>query len=484
MRRSLTWLVAVPLAPRELAGGALPRVPHRYPGTPLRARVLLATGHGYLDRLPLVLGAAGAIALVALLVAAIDASRGQAPRALPPWAFALLAPAAFVIQEYLERSLHAGTFAWHTAAAPTFLPGLLAQVPFALSRGSRRSLLLRAAAHAGRALAARPPQRAAGTASRPPSLPPGVAARRACSRGRSPSADRLSSRPFSAGRPRTARPIQRSRRRRGMTRVTRSAVFAAAALASLAVAAAASAHARVSPPVVLAKVGQVFTLAVPTEKDGATTTTVELTPPHGFSIDSFVAVARLEAQRCSRRAPARTAVDHEGDLERRSRSDRGGRRASVPRPDGASTGTYTFGVRQTYSDGTVVTGPGPSRPTRRRRSSRRCRRSAAAARRRSAIVGVALAAIALVVAVAGLAARRGPDGRMTVRLLAAVVALAAGVAAVVVVMLLLSSRRALSDAESDSRDAAGRSGPTSSTSSSPSRSATRRGSPSTRTPFA
>ena len=48
------------------------------------------------------------------------------------------------------------------------------------------------------------------------------------------------------------------------------------------------AHAHVSPPVVLAKTGQVFTLAVPTEKEGATTTTIELTPPSGFAIDSFV----------------------------------------------------------------------------------------------------------------------------------------------------------------------------------------------------
>src|SRR2546423_12034124 len=55
---------------------------------------------------------------------------------------------------------------------------------------------------------------------------------------------------------------------------------------ALALAATASAHARVSPPVVLAKEGQVFTLAVPTEKESAATTKVELTPPSGLSIDS------------------------------------------------------------------------------------------------------------------------------------------------------------------------------------------------------
>ena len=63
---------------------------------------------------------------------------------------------------------------------------------------------------------------------------------------------------------------------------------ALAAFAALACAESASAHARMSPPVALANEGQVFTLAVPTEKEGATTTSIELTPQTGFSIDSFV----------------------------------------------------------------------------------------------------------------------------------------------------------------------------------------------------
>ena len=68
----------------------------------------------------------------------------------------------------------------------------------------------------------------------------------------------------------------------------RSCAFAFAALGGLVVTATASAHAHVSPSVVPAKDSQVFTLAVPTEKENATTTGVELTPPAGFSIDSFV----------------------------------------------------------------------------------------------------------------------------------------------------------------------------------------------------
>ena len=48
------------------------------------------------------------------------------------------------------------------------------------------------------------------------------------------------------------------------------------------------AHARISPVVVESKQLQLFTLAVPTEKENLTTTKIELTVPQGFGIDSFV----------------------------------------------------------------------------------------------------------------------------------------------------------------------------------------------------
>jgi hypothetical protein len=47
--------------------------------------------------------------------------------------FALLAPAAFVVQEHLETLLHTGAAPFGTALQPTFLPGLLLQIPFALA---------------------------------------------------------------------------------------------------------------------------------------------------------------------------------------------------------------------------------------------------------------------------------------------------------------------------------------------------------------
>ena len=152
MRRGVAWLAAVPLM---LGGSQLAHaVAYRlaYPQAHVRLLHMLATGHSYFTRLPLVLAAAGACLLVSLVVTACDAARGRPMRALPAWAFALLPPLAFALQELLELSLHTGTFAWHVVLAPTFAPGLLLQLPFALLMYLAARLLLRAAERIGQAL--------------------------------------------------------------------------------------------------------------------------------------------------------------------------------------------------------------------------------------------------------------------------------------------------------------------------------------------
>ena len=131
-----------------------------------------------------------------------------------------------------------------------------------------------------------------------------------------------------------------------------SATTPVAVLAALVYTATAFAHAHVSPSIVPAEDSQVFTLAVPTEKEDANTTKVELTPPEGFSIDSFIPApgwTRDVQQTGSGEDAVITKVTWDGgDL-----------------PAGEATGfqflgradssrTYTFGVRQTYSDGSVV----------------------------------------------------------------------------------------------------------------------------------
>ena len=63
----------------------------------------------------------------------------------------------------------------------------------------------------------------------------------------------------------------------------RALAGAAVAAASLTVVSSAWPHAEISPPETKSKTLQLFTLAVPTEKEGLTTTKIELTPPSGFA---------------------------------------------------------------------------------------------------------------------------------------------------------------------------------------------------------
>jgi hypothetical protein len=159
MRRSLAWLVAVPLM---LVGSeAAHALAYRfaYPDLHVRVQALLVTGHGYLRWLPLAFGVVAAVVALSLFVTAVDAACGRAPRGLPAWAFALLPPVAFVVQEHLERLLHTGVFPWQEFGTPTFVPGLAFQLPFALLAYVIARLLLRTAEHAGRAVARVAPPR-------------------------------------------------------------------------------------------------------------------------------------------------------------------------------------------------------------------------------------------------------------------------------------------------------------------------------------
>jgi uncharacterized protein YcnI len=137
----------------------------------------------------------------------------------------------------------------------------------------------------------------------------------------------------------------------------RIAPVALAVLGALVTAGGAWAHAHVSPPVALAGEGQVFTLAVPTEKEGATTTSIALTPPSGFSIDSFFP------------APGwKRSVEQSGSGEDAAVEKVTWTGGSVPTGEDASfsflgrasgSGHYSFAVEQTYSDGSVVDWSGP-----------------------------------------------------------------------------------------------------------------------------
>ena len=81
----------------------------------------------------------------------------------------------------------------------------------------------------------------------------------------------------------------------------------------------------------------------------------------------------------------------------------------------AANKTYTFGVQQTYSDGSVVNWSGRSRRTTPHRRSRRSRRSGGGGSSTSALVALVVGAIGVVLGVAALARRREARARVNRR---------------------------------------------------------------------
>jgi uncharacterized protein YcnI len=135
--------------------------------------------------------------------------------------------------------------------------------------------------------------------------------------------------------------------------IRRTALFlplAAAAAALLA--GSALAHADLLPREAPAQETQLFTLAVPNEKDDAATTKVVLTVPEGFSVDQLAASPGWTREAAStgtgegaRLTSVTWTADGDGNPE-------GGLFQFTGSSDGAAA--YRFEVEQEYSDGSVV----------------------------------------------------------------------------------------------------------------------------------
>jgi uncharacterized protein YcnI len=127
----------------------------------------------------------------------------------------------------------------------------------------------------------------------------------------------------------------------------------AAGTAGLLLPAVAVAHARVSPAVSLSGKLQLYSLAVPTEKSGLTTTNLVMTVPAGIGIDSFVPPSAPWHVQLAQTGSGDNAVVTKVTLT-------GGNTPTgedtlfqfLAQP--ASAKTYTFEVQQTYSDGSIV----------------------------------------------------------------------------------------------------------------------------------
>jgi uncharacterized protein YcnI len=129
-------------------------------------------------------------------------------------------------------------------------------------------------------------------------------------------------------------------------------VLAIAVLAALVWAGSAFAHARVSPAVSLSGQLQLYSLAVPTEKENNTTAKIVLTVPSGFGIDSFVPSPGWHREVQSTGSGDAAVVQKVTWTGGSTPTGEDSLFQFLAQP--AKSGTYTFQVQQTYSDGSIV----------------------------------------------------------------------------------------------------------------------------------
>jgi hypothetical protein len=170
LRERLAWFVTLPIA--VIGCQSAHAVTNVLLGSPESARSELLLRHGpgagLVPLLACVALAAVAAGLMGRAAGAWSAGRTAAVR-LP---FAIIAPALFVVQEHVETLLRTGAAPIGTVVEPTFLSGLVLQIPFAIAAYAIARALIRLA-DGVRALVSsrrRVPRRAAGIARRPASL--------------------------------------------------------------------------------------------------------------------------------------------------------------------------------------------------------------------------------------------------------------------------------------------------------------------------
>jgi uncharacterized protein YcnI len=139
--------------------------------------------------------------------------------------------------------------------------------------------------------------------------------------------------------------------------LVRILTLACAGILALVIASAAYAHARVSPAVSLVGKLQLYSLAIPTEKEGLTTTKIVMTVPAGFGIDSFVPAPGWKQSVVSQGKGENAVVQQVTWTGGHVPTGEDSLFQFLAQP--AHSGTYTFHVEQTYSDGSIVDWAGP-----------------------------------------------------------------------------------------------------------------------------
>ncbi|HMJ01155.1 MAG TPA: hypothetical protein VK488_15080 [Gaiellaceae bacterium] len=156
MRQRLAWFSTAPLMLGGLLAGHALGYRLAIADAHARADALAHSGHGYFGYVPFALAVCLGVLVTGLVLQGLAGFRGERGRPTISPLLVLLPSIAFVVQEFLERLLHAGHVPWTTVFEPAFLIGLAFQLPFALA-ALLLAWVLSSAAHAvGRALAARP----------------------------------------------------------------------------------------------------------------------------------------------------------------------------------------------------------------------------------------------------------------------------------------------------------------------------------------
>jgi hypothetical protein len=133
MRRHLVWPIGLPLAMMGLLAGHSFGYRAAVPDAHAREHLLAASGHGYLDYAPLLVGVCGAAVLLGFVAAVVGAFFGRERRLrVQVKLIVAVPPLAFVAQEFAERYVHDGHVHWQLVLSGPFLLGLAVQVPFAL----------------------------------------------------------------------------------------------------------------------------------------------------------------------------------------------------------------------------------------------------------------------------------------------------------------------------------------------------------------
>lgn len=155
VKRQLSWLIAVPITVIGTFAGHSVGYGAAVPDAHERAHLLASSGHGYLDYAPVLLSICVALVVLGFVASLLSAFGDRRTTSPPNGRVALvaaLAPAAFVLQELLERYLHDGHVHWALFVSAPFLFGLMTQVPFALLAAAIAFALASAAQRAGQVL--------------------------------------------------------------------------------------------------------------------------------------------------------------------------------------------------------------------------------------------------------------------------------------------------------------------------------------------